>query len=89
MREFLNHYGLWAPFLIALLENDVSFIAIGVVARLGDGGDDGDARRAGKTEIGDVGSAQIDLRRATLAALPEHARQDKREPGSSDRSRRR
>lgn len=37
MREFLNHYGLWAAFLIALLENDVAFIAIGVVARLGDG----------------------------------------------------
>jgi membrane protein DedA with SNARE-associated domain len=37
MREFLNHYGLWAAFLLALLENDVSFIAIGVVARLGDG----------------------------------------------------
>ena len=26
MREFLHHYGLWAAFLIALLENDVSFI---------------------------------------------------------------
>jgi membrane protein DedA with SNARE-associated domain len=37
MREFLNHYGLWAAFVLALLENDVSFIAIGVVARLGDG----------------------------------------------------
>ena len=37
MREFLNHYGLWAAFLLALLENDVAFIAIGVVARLGDG----------------------------------------------------
>ena len=37
MREFLNHYGLWAAFLIALIENDVAFIAIGVVARLGDG----------------------------------------------------
>jgi membrane protein DedA with SNARE-associated domain len=37
MREFLNHYGLWAAFLLALLENDVSFIAIGVVGRLGDG----------------------------------------------------
>jgi len=37
MRDFLNHYGLWAAFLLALLENDVSFIAIGVVARLGDG----------------------------------------------------
>ena len=37
MREFLNHYGLWAAFVLALIENDVSFIAIGVVARLGDG----------------------------------------------------
>lgn len=37
MREFLNHYGLWAAFAIALIENDVAFIAIGVVARLGDG----------------------------------------------------
>jgi membrane protein DedA with SNARE-associated domain len=37
MREFLNHYGLWAAFLLAMLENDVAFIAIGVVARLGDG----------------------------------------------------
>jgi membrane protein DedA with SNARE-associated domain len=37
MRDFLNHYGLWAAFLLALLENDVAFIAIGVVARLGDG----------------------------------------------------
>ena len=37
MREFLNTYGLWAAFLLALLENDVAFIAIGVVARLGDG----------------------------------------------------
>jgi membrane protein DedA with SNARE-associated domain len=37
MREFLQHYGIWAAFLLALLENDVSFIAIGVVARLGDG----------------------------------------------------
>ena len=37
MREFLNHYGIWAAFLLALLENDVSFVAIGVVARLGDG----------------------------------------------------
>ena len=37
MRDFLNHYGLWAAFLLALLENDVAFIAIGVVGRLGDG----------------------------------------------------
>jgi membrane protein DedA with SNARE-associated domain len=37
MREFLNNYGLLAAFLIALVENDVAFIAIGVVARLGDG----------------------------------------------------
>jgi len=37
MREFLNNYGLWAAFLLALLENDVAFIAIGVVGRLGDG----------------------------------------------------
>jgi membrane protein DedA with SNARE-associated domain len=37
MREFLHNYGPWAAFLLALLENDVSFIAIGVVARLGDG----------------------------------------------------
>ena len=37
MREFLNHYGLWAAFFLALLENDVAFIAVGVVAKLGDG----------------------------------------------------
>jgi membrane protein DedA with SNARE-associated domain len=37
MREFLNHYGLWAAFLLALIENDVAFIAIGVVVKLGDG----------------------------------------------------
>ncbi len=36
MREFLNTYGLWAAFVFALIENDVAFIAIGVVARLGD-----------------------------------------------------
>ena len=36
MREFLNIYGLWAAFLLALIENDVAFIAIGVVAKLGD-----------------------------------------------------
>ena len=36
MREFLNNYGLWAAFLLALLENDVAFIAIGVVLKLGD-----------------------------------------------------
>lgn len=36
MREFLNTYGLWAAFLLALIENDVSFIAIGVVLKLGD-----------------------------------------------------
>src|SRR5580658_8215004 len=34
MRDFLNHYGLWAAFVLALLENDVSFIAVGVVGRL-------------------------------------------------------
>lgn len=37
MREFLNTYGLWAAFLLALIENDVAFIAIGVVLKLGDG----------------------------------------------------
>ena len=37
MREFLNVYGLWAAFVLALIENDVAFIAIGVVAKLGDG----------------------------------------------------
>jgi len=37
MREFLNHYGLWAAFFLAVLENDVAFIAIGVAAKLGDG----------------------------------------------------
>ena len=36
MREFLNLYGLWAAFALALIENDVAFIAIGVVAKLGD-----------------------------------------------------
>ena len=36
MREFLNIYGLWAAFILALIENDVAFIAIGVVAKLGD-----------------------------------------------------
>ena len=36
MRDFLNHYGLWAAFVLALLENDVAFIAIGVVLKLGD-----------------------------------------------------
>ena len=36
MREFLNVYGLWAAFVLALIENDVAFIAIGVVAKLGD-----------------------------------------------------
>lgn len=36
MTEFLSIYGLWAAFVIALIENDVAFIAIGVVARLGD-----------------------------------------------------
>ena len=36
MREFLSIYGLWAAFLLALIENDVAFIAIGVVAKLGD-----------------------------------------------------
>jgi membrane protein DedA with SNARE-associated domain len=37
MRDFLSTYGLWAAFLLALLENDVAFIAIGVVLKLGDG----------------------------------------------------
>ena len=36
MREFLSIYGLWAAFVLALVENDVAFLAIGVVARLGD-----------------------------------------------------
>lgn len=36
MREFLNTYGLWAAFVLALIENDVAFIAIGVVWKLGD-----------------------------------------------------
>ncbi len=36
MREFLSIYGLWAAFALALIENDVAFIAIGVVAKLGD-----------------------------------------------------
>ena len=36
MRDFLNTYGLWAAFVLALIENDVSFIAIGVVLKLGD-----------------------------------------------------
>ncbi len=36
MRDFLNNYGIVAAFLLALIENDVAFIAIGVVARLGD-----------------------------------------------------
>jgi len=35
MREFLNTYGLWAAFLLAVIENDVAFIAIGVVWKLG------------------------------------------------------
>ncbi len=41
MREFqlltfLNNYGVLAAFALALIENDVAFIAIGVVAKLGD-----------------------------------------------------
>ena len=36
MREFLSTYGLWAAFLLALVENDVAFIAVGVVLKLGD-----------------------------------------------------
>ena len=36
MKEFLNLYGLWAAFVLALIENDVAFIAIGVGAKLGD-----------------------------------------------------
>ncbi len=35
MRDFFNTYGLWAVFFLALLENDVAFIAIGVVWQLG------------------------------------------------------
>ncbi len=37
MREFLSVHGWWAAFLLALIENDLAFIAIGVVAKLGDG----------------------------------------------------
>jgi membrane protein DedA with SNARE-associated domain len=40
MTEFLTTYGLWAAFLLAVLENDVAFIAIGVVAKLSDGNPD-------------------------------------------------
>ncbi len=36
MLEFLTTYGIIAAFLLALVENDVAFIAIGVVAKLGD-----------------------------------------------------
>jgi membrane protein DedA with SNARE-associated domain len=36
MREFLSTYGLWAVFLLALVENDVAFIALGVALKLGD-----------------------------------------------------
>lgn len=36
MREFLSTYGLWAVFLVALVENDVAFIALGVALKLGD-----------------------------------------------------
>ena len=36
MREFLTTYGLWAAFLLALIESDVAFIAIGAVWKLGD-----------------------------------------------------
>ena len=35
MREFLSTYGLLAAFLLALLENDVAFIAIGIAWKLG------------------------------------------------------
>lgn len=38
MREFLTTYGLWAVFLLALVENDVAFIALGVALKLGDTG---------------------------------------------------
>ncbi len=36
MTEFLNTYGIWAAFLLAAIENDVAFIAIGVVTKLPD-----------------------------------------------------
>lgn len=36
MTEFLTTYGLWAALLLAVIENDVAFIAVGVVAKLGD-----------------------------------------------------
>jgi membrane protein DedA with SNARE-associated domain len=39
MKEFLSTYGLWAAFLLALVENDVAFIALGVVLKLGEGDD--------------------------------------------------
>ena len=35
MREFLTTHGLWAVFLLAVIENDVAFIAIGVAWKLG------------------------------------------------------
>ena len=35
MREFLTTYGLWAVFVLAVVENDVAFIAIGVAWKLG------------------------------------------------------
>lgn len=35
MRDFFNTHGLWVVFLLALLENDVAFVAIGVVWQLG------------------------------------------------------
>jgi membrane protein DedA with SNARE-associated domain len=37
MKEFLSTYGLWAAFLLALVENDVAFIVLGVVVKLGEG----------------------------------------------------
>ncbi len=37
IRESLSTNGLWAAFLLALVENDVAFIAVGVVLKLGDG----------------------------------------------------
>lgn len=35
MREFLTTYGLWAVFVLAVIENDVAFIALGVAWKLG------------------------------------------------------
>jgi membrane protein DedA with SNARE-associated domain len=35
MRDFLTTYGLWAVFFLAVVENDVAFIGIGVAWKLG------------------------------------------------------